>query len=51
MPSQDLSAWVKGKSQDRNSLSEPLPVVKEISPLSLGEVVKNPLDADTGQGV
>ena len=44
MPSQDLSAWVQ-KSIERselNTVAPALPPVKNISPLSLGEVVRNP---------
>ncbi|KAF8199468.1 Endonuclease/exonuclease/phosphatase [Pholiota molesta] len=37
MPSQDLSAWVQGDGSDARA-----PPVKNISPLSLGEVVRNP---------
>ncbi|KAH9933096.1 DNase I-like protein [Amylocystis lapponica] len=42
MPSQDLSAWVRG----RPGLSGMIPPLKNISPLSLGEVVRNPLEKE-----
>ncbi|KAF7349358.1 Inositol polyphosphate 5-phosphatase OCRL-1 [Mycena sanguinolenta] len=41
-PSQDLSTWVGGNvNQSRDTIIPPL---KEISPLSIGEVAKNPFD-------
>ncbi|KAJ8488584.1 hypothetical protein ONZ51_g3464 [Trametes cubensis] len=42
MPSQDLSAWVRG--QVGRSGSTFIPPLKEISPLSIGEVQKDPLE-------
>jgi len=43
MPSQDLSAWVQKsvKGPEPNTVAPPLPPVKNISPLSLKEVVRN----------
>ncbi|KAJ6493027.1 DNase I-like protein [Mycena sanguinolenta] len=46
-PSQDLSSWVGGNvNQTRDTFIPPL---KEISPLSIGEVAKNPFE-DPGNG-
>jgi phosphatidylinositol-bisphosphatase len=47
MPSQDLCAWVQGDGSGSTTVNaeKETPVlqpVKNISPLSLGEVVKNP---------
>ncbi|KAF9255983.1 DNase I-like protein [Marasmius fiardii PR-910] len=47
MPSQDLATWVNGRSvsskySDRGGST--LPPVKEVSPLSIGDLDKNPLD-------
>lgn len=49
MPSQDLATWVRGSTVGKSPV-EPgfLPTVKEISPLSMGEVVKDPFES---QGV
>lgn len=45
MPSQDLAAWVRGSVVSPSLMERGLlPTVKEISPLSLGEVVKDPFD-------
>ncbi|KAJ3502590.1 hypothetical protein NLJ89_g8815 [Agrocybe chaxingu] len=50
MPSQDLSAWVQGNTGYNKvvlnvSLEPPtLPLAKNMSPLSLGEVMRNPFD-------
>ncbi|KAG7095842.1 hypothetical protein E1B28_006537 [Marasmius oreades] len=48
MPSQDLATWVNGHNvvsgKDGVHASSLLPPVKEVSPLSLGDVNKNPLD-------
>ncbi|KAL6304662.1 DNase I-like protein [Sparassis latifolia] len=41
MPSQDLSVWVQGRML---GVTELIPPLAEISPLSLGEVVKDPMD-------
>ena len=46
MPSQDLSAWVRG--QVGRSGSTFIPPLKEISPLSIGEVQKDPLEERMG---
>ncbi|KAL0579195.1 hypothetical protein V5O48_002817 [Marasmius crinis-equi] len=46
MPSQDLATWVRGASSGTRQESV-LPPVKELSPLSLGESNKNPLDKVT----
>jgi phosphatidylinositol-bisphosphatase len=40
MPSQDLSAWIQGSTTFPFSL----PPLKNLSPLSLGGIVKNPFD-------
>ncbi|KAJ4491922.1 hypothetical protein C8J55DRAFT_449055 [Lentinula edodes] len=47
MPTQDLAAWVRGGTTTARLESSNgfLPAVKEISPLSLGEVVKDPFDS------
>ncbi|KAJ4479376.1 DNase I-like protein [Lentinula aciculospora] len=49
MPTQDLAAWLRGgtpNARTERSLEHGLlPAVKGISPLSLGEVVKDPFDA------
>ncbi|KAI0329804.1 DNase I-like protein [Cubamyces sp. BRFM 1775] len=42
MPSQDLSAWVRGQMERPGSTF--IPPLKEISPLSIGEVQKDPLE-------
>ncbi|KAH9903242.1 DNase I-like protein [Cubamyces lactineus] len=42
MPSQDLSAWVRGQMERPGSAF--IPPLKEISPLSIGEVQKDPLE-------
>ncbi|KAI0357724.1 DNase I-like protein [Trametes cingulata] len=42
LPSQDLSAWVRG--QPDRPASNFIPPLKEISPLSMGEVQKNPME-------
>lgn len=53
MPSQDLAGWVRGRTTNGNSVPDgPLPTVKEISPLSTGEVVKDVFDFEGAlQGV
>ncbi|KAJ3862319.1 DNase I-like protein [Lentinula novae-zelandiae] len=54
MPTQDLAAWVRGSNTTARLESSNgfLPAVKEISPLSLGEVVKDPFDSQRdGEGV
>ncbi|KAJ3724182.1 DNase I-like protein [Lentinula guzmanii] len=49
MPTQDLAAWVRGSTKNAPSVASIqhslLPPVSEISPLSLGEVVKDPYDS------
>lgn len=53
MPTQDLAAWVRGGNTTARleSSNDFLPAVKEISPLSLGEVVKDPFDSQRdGEG-
>ncbi|KIK67887.1 hypothetical protein GYMLUDRAFT_155419 [Collybiopsis luxurians FD-317 M1] len=49
MPSQDLAAWIQGNpavtQMKSTSGGGPLPAVKQISPLSLGEIVKDPFDS------
>ncbi|KAH7876930.1 uncharacterized protein C8R40DRAFT_1248743 [Lentinula edodes] len=47
MPTQDLAAWVRGGTTTARieSSNDFLPAVKAISPLSLGEVVKDPFDS------
>ncbi|KAK1220132.1 hypothetical protein PQX77_017122 [Marasmius sp. AFHP31] len=44
MPSQDLTTWVRGATSSGGNRDAVLPPVKELSPLSLGEVNKDPLD-------
>ena len=49
MPSQDLAAWVRGENDPGQrgtyaSDKPTLPPMKDISPLSMGEVVKNPIE-------
>ncbi|KAI3614190.1 oculocerebrorenal syndrome of lowe [Moniliophthora roreri] len=44
MPSQDLAAWVRGSVESSSKSSSTLPPLKDISPLSMGEVAKNPID-------
>ncbi|KAK7021890.1 hypothetical protein VNI00_017179 [Paramarasmius palmivorus] len=49
MPSQDLAAWVRGDNDTGQrgtyaSDKPTLPPMKDISPLSMGEVVKNPIE-------
>ncbi|KAJ3907686.1 DNase I-like protein [Lentinula edodes] len=53
MPTQDLAAWVRGGTTTARieSSNDFLPAVKAISPLSLGEVVKDPFDSQRdGEG-
>ncbi|KAJ3923508.1 DNase I-like protein [Lentinula edodes] len=53
MPTQDLAAWVRGGTTTARIESSNgfLPAVKAISPLSLGEVVKDPFDSQRdGEG-
>ncbi|KAJ3779009.1 DNase I-like protein [Lentinula raphanica] len=50
LPTQDLAVWVRGTTSTRapNEKSvqhELLPAVKEVSPLSLGEVMKDPFES------
>ncbi|KAJ3794881.1 DNase I-like protein [Lentinula aff. detonsa] len=49
MPTQDLAAWVRGSTKNAPNAASIqhgfLPAVNEISPLSLGEVVKDPYDS------
>ncbi|KAJ8082122.1 hypothetical protein PM082_007969 [Marasmius tenuissimus] len=44
MPSQDLTTWVRGATSSGGNREAVLPPVKELSPLSLGEINKDPLD-------
>jgi len=45
MPSQDLSAWMQGSSNPkRSSMTTLLPTPKTVSPFSLTEFIRNPLD-------
>ncbi|KAJ3980467.1 DNase I-like protein [Lentinula detonsa] len=54
MPTQDLAAWVKGSTTNAPNVASIqhslLPPVSEISPLSLGEVVKDPYDLREAEG-
>ncbi|KAK0212373.1 DNase I-like protein [Desarmillaria ectypa] len=43
-PSQDLSSWIQGNDTNVHGLRI-IPPLKEISPLSMGEVAQNPLDS------
>ncbi|KAK0486312.1 DNase I-like protein [Armillaria novae-zelandiae] len=43
-PSQDLSSWIQGNDTNAHDLKT-IPPLKDISPLSLGEVARNPLDS------
>ncbi|KAK0195909.1 DNase I-like protein [Armillaria mellea] len=43
-PSQDLSSWIQGKDTSVHDLKT-IPPLKDISPLSMGEVAQNPLDS------
>ncbi|KAF7343256.1 Inositol polyphosphate 5-phosphatase OCRL-1 [Mycena venus] len=42
LPSQDLSSWVGGSA---NQMDPFIPPLKDISPLSMGEVAKNPFES------
>ncbi|KAF6751635.1 DNase I-like protein [Ephemerocybe angulata] len=46
LPSQDLASWVQGtQAESQAAAAVPvLPPVKNMSPLSLGEIVRNPFD-------
>ncbi|CDO76134.1 hypothetical protein BN946_scf184332.g4 [Trametes cinnabarina] len=46
MPSQDLSAWVRGQTERSASAPAFIPPLKEISPLSIGEAQKNPVEEE-----
>ncbi|KAJ3741434.1 DNase I-like protein [Lentinula detonsa] len=54
MPTQDLAAWVRGSTKNAPNVASIqhslLPPVSEISPLSLGEVVKDPYDLREAEG-
>lgn len=43
-PSQDLSSWIQGNDTNAHDLKT-IPPLKDISPLSMGEVARNPLDS------
>ncbi|PBK73998.1 DNase I-like protein [Armillaria solidipes] len=43
-PSQDLSSWIQGNDTNVHDLRT-IPPLKDISPLSMGEVARNPLDS------
>ncbi|RDB17258.1 Inositol polyphosphate 5-phosphatase OCRL-1 [Hypsizygus marmoreus] len=43
LPSQDLASWVSGLAPAANA-STTLPPVQQVSPLSLGEISRNPFD-------
>ncbi|KAK0459184.1 DNase I-like protein [Desarmillaria tabescens] len=43
-PSQDLSSWIQGNDTNVHGLRM-IPPLKDISPLSMGEVARNPLDS------
>ncbi|KAI0649768.1 Endonuclease/exonuclease/phosphatase [Trametes meyenii] len=43
LPSQDLSAWVRGQLQ-QSPASNFIPPLKEISPLSIGDANRNPIE-------
>ena len=45
LPSQDLSPWVRGRLDQTNST---LPTLKNVSPLSMGEVSKSSGDYTSG---
>lgn len=47
MPSQDLSNWVRGQTQ--NTTSDYIPPLTEISPFSISELTINPLDQAGGK--
>lgn len=42
-PSQDLSSWIQGNDTNVHDLKT-IPPLKDISPLSMGEIARNPLD-------
>jgi phosphatidylinositol-bisphosphatase len=44
LPSQDLASWIRGPTGARNA-SVVIPPLKEVSPLSLGEVARDPFDS------
>ncbi|KAI8989001.1 DNase I-like protein [Trametes punicea] len=46
LPSQDLSVWVRGQTERAASSSAFIPPLKEISPLSMGEVQRNPIEEE-----
>ncbi|KAI9060023.1 DNase I-like protein [Trametes sanguinea] len=46
MPSQDLSAWVRGQTERSASASVLIPPLKEISPLSMGEAQQHPVEKE-----
>ncbi|KAK0454454.1 DNase I-like protein [Armillaria borealis] len=43
-PSQDLSSWIQGNDANVHDLKT-IPPLKDISPLSMGEIARNPLDS------
>ncbi|THH21414.1 hypothetical protein EW146_g123 [Bondarzewia mesenterica] len=52
LPSQDLSAWVGGRfvlsgDSKKGEWEKLIPPLKEVSPLSLGEVAREPLDTES----